>query len=576
MRLCRYRRAKGLIAYFLCFNLCFLSFPRVAAANPALLAFVAFEVPAVAELFGVIGSYLFVGTATTIVTATTVGIAVELSRSSPVTGEAIRSGEKEAAIGLLLAESVITLNDLQVDQFREGKMKMSTDMMSSQIVSSAVARYGVPSRYNPVPVYDYMKSVNDHVYPEPEASVTGTGFTRQVIAPYQVISSDYIGFSDNPMSYLYIYGGTSTALLQHLLTYPTFMERQYKKHLEIYNDTFFSPGSFGARHCIEPRREQTFSRVHYYTPVSLDPVSAPPVTMSISHSSTMLPVMVGKNVTQVPSLSSALYIIPAVKYNCMYLDEEYNLKEELLSSEIRSYIPSVPAQIRRVDVSPQPVFIDYNSVIAHPDSRQRTFGLLPPVSQVPELMDIYGSRALSPDALADLYNRAWQRASSRADYKGIPYTASRAATAQMVSDIRDVRNLDLTIAGALVTPVSIDGTANWDVPVYNVFTNTYVSMLTVQQSAGFDIGDYPHIPRPSPDALLDLSPVLNSFGWLFAINIKTREADCPVFNVDIEYLNFHDTFSSQCEVLNDNEKLFRTFAVIMWSMIGLLITFRRK
>ncbi|WP_156341086.1 hypothetical protein [Morganella sp. EGD-HP17] len=575
MRICCYHRTKGLIAYFLCFNLCFLSFPRVASANPALLALVAFEVPAVAELFGVIGSYLFVGAATTVVTATTVGIAVELSRSSPVTGEAIRSGEKEAAVGLLLAESVITLADLEVEKFRKGQMKMTADMMSSQIVSSAVARYGVPSRYNPVPVYEYMESANSHVYPEPQASVTGTGLTSAVIAPYQ-ISAGYINYTDNPDYHAYIYGGTDTALFQHLLSYPSFLENKYKKHLEIYNDLFFSVGSFGARHCVEARSESGYNSVHNFTPVSLDPPTAPAATMTISRSSSVIPVMTGNKVIQVPAYSSALYVIPPVKYNCMYLDEEYNFKGELLTSEIRTYSPSVSAQTVRVDVAPQAAFIDYNSVMAQPDSRQRTFGLLPPVYQVPELMDIYGGRALSPEALADLYNRAWQRASSRADYKGVPYTASRAATAQMVRDIRDVRNLDLTIAGALVTPVSIDGTAKWDIPVYSVFTNTYVSMLTIQKSAELDIGDYPVIPRPVLDAELDLSPILNSFGWLFAINVKTRKADCPVFNVDIEYLDFHDAYSSHCEVLNDNENIFRTFAVIVWVMIGLLITFRRK
>lgn len=570
MRLCRHSWAKRLITYCLCVNLSLLSFPRVASANPALIAVMAFEAPAIAELFGVLGSYLFVGTTTTVVTATTVGIAVELSRRSPTTGEAIRSGEKESAIGLLLSESLISMSDLDVKNFRDGQLTMSTERMSSEVVDSAIARYGVPAKFNPIPVYTYLESVNGNEYPKPEPSETGTGLTSQIIAPYQLAVNSMISSDDNPDYHTYIYGASDSAVFQQLLTYPSFMQADYLRRYEDYQSAFFKEG-FEGYHCTTPEESST----NRYTPVSLDPLTAPAITLSIARTANTLPVMVGTAITPLPVSSQAEYRIPAARYHCVYHHETLNYKGEVIKSELVPYSVLIGVRSRSVSVVPEARFVD-NSTVHGEEEKQKRFGLLPPVSTMPDLLEIYGTRQLSAQALADLYNRAWERASAQAGYQGIPYTPARAATAQMINDIRDVRQLDLSLAGALVTPINAEGTADWDIPIYNVTTNTYVSMLVVQQNVTIDIGDYPSIPLPIIDAELDLSPIINSFKWLFAINIISRKAECPIFRVDIDYLDFHDAFSSHCELLDDQASNIHLFTTLLWSMLGLFITFRRK
>ncbi|WP_140187814.1 hypothetical protein, partial [Providencia stuartii] len=203
-----------------------------------------------------LGSYLFVGTTTTVVTATTVGIAVELSRRSPTTGEAIRSGEKESAIGLLLSESLISMSDLDVKNFRDGQLTMSTERMSSEVVDSAIARYGVPAKFNPIPVYTYLESVNGNEYPKPEPSETGTGLTSQIIAPYQLAVNSMISSDDNPDYHTYIYGASDSAVFQQLLTYPSFMQADYLRRYEDYQSAFFKEG-FEGYHCTTPEETST-------------------------------------------------------------------------------------------------------------------------------------------------------------------------------------------------------------------------------------------------------------------------------------------------------------------------------
>lgn len=569
MRLCGYFRAKRIIAYFLCFNLCFLSFPRVASANPLLLAPLLFEVPAIAELFGVLTSYLYIGVATTAVTTTTIAIAVEVSRNTPTTGEAIRTNEKENAVGFLLSESVITLQDLNVDNYKEGKVILATDEITGSIVESAISRYGFPSRYNPIPIYEYMASINDNKYPEPEVSVTGHGLVSDIIAPYQVEARNIIDYSDNPRYDTYIYGGNSNELLNYILTFPSFMKREYEKLYDGYQRAFFLTSKEGL-FCVEP---QIRGSDKYY-PLTLDPLITPPIQLSITHSKTALPVKVGNNIKSLPSYSQGIYLIPSVTYNCTYLHEQYNFKKELILSEILNYAYRSPELYQVIELSPEKTYVDYNAV--QPDQKEKRLEWLPPIQASPELMDIYQQRDLSPAKLAELYNQLWQQASSRPDYKGIPYNPARVATAQMVKDIRDVRNLDLTVAGILAQPINSAGTKEWDIPIYNAITNTYVSMVTVQQNAEIDWGEYPDLPLPPLDAILDLSPILNSFKWLFAIDIKSRKADCPVFPINIDYFDFHDVYSSHCVVLNDNKESLSLFFTLMWGMLGLFITFRRK
>ncbi|MEY1272953.1 hypothetical protein [Proteus mirabilis] len=570
MRLCGYFRAKRIISYFICFNLCFLSFPRVASANPLLLAPVLLEVPAIAELFGVLTSYLYVGVATTAVTTTTIAIAVEVSRNTPTTGEAIRTNEKENAVGFLLSESVITLQDLNVDNYKKGKVTLATDEITGAIVESAISRYGFPSRYNPIPIYEYMASINENKYPDPEASVTGHGLISDIIAPYQVEARDIIDYSDNPHYETYIYAGNDNELFNYILTFPSFMKDEYQKLYDEYNWFFFSSKKYPAQYCVEPKDRGSDK----YYPLTLDPLITPPIQLSITHSQTSLPVKVGKNIKPLPAYSQGIYFIPSVTYNCTYLHEQYNLDKELIVSEILNYVYHSPELSQVIKLYPEKNYVDYNAV--QPDKKEKRLEWLPPIQASPELMDIYKQRDLSPAKLAELYNQLWQQAASRPGYKGIPYNPSRVATAQMVSDIRDVRNLDLTVAGILAQPINSAGTKEWDIPIYNAITNTYVSMVTVQQNAEIDWGEYPDLPLPPLDAILDLSPILNSFKWLFAIDIKSRKADCPIFPINIDYLDYHDVYSSHCVVLDDNQETINLFFTLMWGMLGIFITFRRK
>lgn len=568
MRLCRHSRATGIAVYCLCFNLCFLSFPRLASANPALLALVAFEAPAIAEIFGVLGSYLFVGATTTAVTATTVGIAVELSRSTPVTGSALRTENKETALGMLLREGLITTQDLAIEHYKEGQLIMATSEVTGD-VATALSLYGTPSIYNPVPIYQYIEQVPSVKYPLPEYSEVGFGLSSTIIAPYQLSASSYIDSSDNPQSMRYIYGGTAVDVFNGLLTYDSFMSREYKERLSAYNHAFVND-YYVTSACTTAHQTPRDA----YSPVSLDPFVKTPLQMTISHSASTLPVMTGKDIIPQPVESRALYFMPEVTFNCVYLHEKLGDNGAVTFSELLHHSLVLPAKNTKVYLFPHQDFVDRNK----PEDVQtmRHSLVLASLATDAAVLDKYRELEIAPARIAALYNALWIRASSRADYRGIPYTASNAVTAQMVQDIRDVRNIDLSIAGALVTPINQAGTREWDIPIYNVTNNTYVSMVTVQQNAEIDWGDYPSIPRPIVDAWLDLSPILNAFQWLFALNIQARKADCPVFAVDIAYLDFHDTLRTHCEVLNENEPTLKLFFSIVWVALGLRVTFRRR
>ncbi|MGX2951419.1 hypothetical protein ACWIYZ_11315 [Ursidibacter arcticus] len=77
----------------------------------------------------------------------------------------------------------------------------------------------------------------------------------------------------------------------------------------------------------------------------------------------------------------------------------------------------------------------------------------------------------------------------------------------------------------------------------------------------------PDLDAPSSDTIL--SPLKKFLPDLQNFELRSRSAQCPVWKVDIEFLNFHSEISEHCVLVEKYRELLKLIFGIIWSFIAL-------
>lgn len=409
--------------------------------------------------------------------------------------------------------------------------------------------YSPPSLLNPVPVY---------IPPKPVISFpsvpSGVNFTFYPSGLYNV-RSGIVSDDVNPDNLPYISASDVTELADFILANnKKKTDYAYDRILNGYNALVFggqvnNNGSVtSVQGCNNPPE-----------------FNYPQIISNVNSSSQTARYMVNGSVKNLPVLSHIQIYVPSVSFTCHFINPD------VVVQPVSSYVSST--SIADITISPDASFIDTSGTTQDIGNSQ----LLPPLGQVADIQDEFKRRALTPAQIASFINTAWQQASSREGYKGIPYSSSIAVTPQLVKDITDARGMSLTVA-SLFEPVGKAG--YWDIPVYNFTLNQYVSITNIEADPVIDFGPNPGVlaPELAPAESFEkpLAPLLNIMPFMKEIKLPEKPLVCPVFSYDIPFVNLKGVFDIHCIILSQYFSVISDVSIVFWTMISLFIILRRR
>lgn len=559
MRLDRGSWFRRLTVYYLCFCVVFVSFPRrTEAAFPLAIPIVMAAVPAgttsLSAISGVTLSYIAYTLGITAVATTAAGVALEYNgRTSSSTGANLRQDGIPVAGSTMISMGVTKPSDWDMP-YHGGRLVNVTS--SSQMASIAPglinspSLYSPPSLLNPVPVYIPPKPVIS--YP---SAPSGVKFTSYPGGVYN-IKSNIISDDINPDNLNYISASDISELASFILA-----------NNKTKTDYAFERirGGYSALYNGGRINDHGVYRDGYACGDLLPPLDYPQIISTVTSSSQTGRYMIDGSVKTLPALSHIQIYVPAVSYSCFLPQSVGGLTS--ISNSVGS------TTIADITVSPNPSFIDISGSNQDVDNPQ----LLPPLGQVAGIQEDFKYRYLTPAQIASFINTAWQQASAREGYKGIPYSSSIAATPQLIKDIMDARGMSLSLS-SLFEPVGKAG--YWDIPVYNITLNQYVSITNIEADPVIDFGPNPGVTAPelAPSAGFEkpLGPIFNIMPFMRELKLPHKASFCPTFSYDIPLINISGKFDAHCRILSPLTPLISQIFVITWTLLALFIVLRRK
>lgn len=543
---------RRLTVYYFCVCIVLLSYPRrseafLPLAIPLVMAAVPAETAALSAISGVTLSYIAYGLGITAVATTAAGVALEYNGRTPSSTSANLRQDGIPVTGATMIDMGITKPSDWDMPYRGGKLVNVTSPAQLASVAPGLVNsssiYSAPSLLNPVPVYIPPKPVIS--YP---TAPSGVNFTAYPSGVYNV-RSRFIYDDVNPDNLPYISASDVTELADFILANnKTQIDKGFEKIQEGYRAL-----ALGGRIL-----DNGVIRDGYKCPM-LPPLTYPQITSNVTSSSQTGRYMINGTVKSLPALSHIQIYIPSVSFTCPAVNPASN------------YVSSTV--IADFTVSPDSSFIDTSGTLQDTNNSQ----LLPPLGQVADVQDEFKRRKLTPAQISSFINTAWQQASTREGYKGIPYSSSIAVTPQLVKDIMDARGMSLSLA-SLFEPVGKAG--YWDIPVYNVTLNQYVSITNIEADPVIDFGPNPGITAPElPPASgfeKPLAPLLNIMPFMKEIKLQSKPLVCPVFNYDIPFVNLKGVFDIHCAIFSPYYPLISNVSIIFWTLISLFIILRRR
>ncbi|ECI8047207.1 hypothetical protein E4470_05675 [Salmonella enterica subsp. enterica] len=559
MRLDRGSWSRRLTVYYLCFCVVFVSFPRrTEAAFPLAIPLVMAAVPAgtssLSAISGVTLNYIAYTLGFTAVATTVAGVALEYNgRTSSSTGANLRQDGIPVAASTMISMGITQPSDWDMPYYGGRLVNVTSPGQLASVAPGLVnspSLYSPPSLLNPVPVYIPPAPVIS--YP---SAPSGVNFTSYPGGVYNV-KSNIVSDDVNPDRLSYISASNVNELADFILANnKTKTDYAFERIRDGYSALYY-----GGR-----INDHGVYRDGYACGDLLSPLEYPQIASSVTSSSQTGRYMINGTVKTLPALSHIQIYVPAVSYTC-FLPQPVG---ELTS--ISNYVSSTV--IADITVSPDSSFIDTSGNSQDTGNSQ----LLPPLGQVPGIQEEFRYRPLTPAQIASFINTAWQQASAREGYKGIPYSSSIAATPQLIKDIMDARGMSLSLT-SLFEPVGKAG--YWDIPVYNVTLNQYVSITNIEADPVIDFGPNPGITPPElpPAAGFEkpLAPILNIMPFIWEIKLPQKAYFCPTFNYDIPLINISGQFDAHCRILSPLTPVISQIFVIIWTLLALFIVLRRR
>lgn len=550
---------RRLTVYYFCGCIVLMSYPRPAKALlPFGIAIVAAAVPAgttsLSAISGVTLSYIAYTLGITAVATTVVGVALEYNgRTSSSTGANLRQDGIPVAGSTMVAMGITKPSDWDMP-YNGGRLVNVTSPGQLASVAPGLVNspslYSPPSLLNPVPVYIPPKPVIS--YP---SAPSGVEFTSYPGGVYNV-KSNLVSDDVNPDNLSYISASDVNQLADFILANnKTRADYAFEKIKDGYSALYYGGRIY----------DHGTYRDGYACGDLLPPLDYPQITSTVNSSSQTGRYMINGSVKTLPALSHIQIYVPAVSFTCFLPQAVGGL------TSISNYVGSTV--IADITVSPNSSFIDTSGNTQDTGNSQ----LLPPLGQVAGIQEDFKYRYLTPAQISSFINTAWQQASAREGYKGIPYSSSIAATPQLIQEIMEVRGMSLSLA-SLFEPVGQAG--YWDIPVYNFTLNQYVSITNIEADPVIDFGPNPGVAAPElvRDAGLEkpLAPLLNIMPFMNEIKLPHKPLVCPVFNYDIPFVNLKGSFDIHCAILSPYYSLISNISVIFWTMISAFIILRRR
>lgn len=575
MRLRCHYWPKRIVVYSLCFFLLMFSYPRPSyAVLPLLLAAVPVGTATFAEVAGISMAYTaanggpMVGV---LYLSTMTHMNNEFDRALEQMGNNLRAERRIPVVGAAaIAKGIIEPSAFNVDMYG-GKVVNVTSpselaALSPQI-SGVDALYGTPSRINPVPVF--IPELSPDYYPKVPTDAVLSSYPNGV---YNVSAKNFDN-SFNPDKYGYATARTVEDLLD------LYIAGNADSFKYIYNNRVNSYQRFidDCEICSKGGIYESNYYLSVYTVIRLDEFSFPDLIKVVSHSDAKQRYNINGAMVSLPVMSHMSASIPNIIFNNTYQLDNYvresvNSDFVLQSSKIenRTYNSS-GYSLGFIDIFP-------NSNLAEkPNTEGQGAIILSPLYTQPDIITQLQNVPLTAAQVASLINTAWQNASVRPDYTGIPYSSAVSVSTATVTEVLQARNISLSMAN-LLEPVSQTG--RWDLPVYNITLNQYVSNTYVEQVPELDLGPNPNTQAPALKPPLSMSvilaPITNILPFMRDIDLHSRAAQCPIFELDIEYFKKRYILDSHCALLNNNSPLISSFFIICWTMLSLFIVIRRR
>ncbi|MDR0218074.1 MAG: hypothetical protein LBI71_04185 [Enterobacteriaceae bacterium] len=182
-----------------------------------------------------------------------------------------------------------------------------------------------------------------------------------------------------------------------------------------------------------------------------------------------------------------------------------------------------------------------------------------------QLIDKLNEMKIDVDELTKLYNDMFMEASLSPDYQGVPYSASNPITKQeIISSNPELSNLRKS---EWLKPAQINSNSPIQVmPSYSNFTESDNSQ---NDNADIKEGDikYPDLDMPTAEQIL--TPYKSFFPELQNFTIPFRNAQCPVWDVNIPFMNYQGKMDLHCPLIEENRGVFESIFVLVWSFMAL-------
>lgn len=562
MRLCRYSWPSRLIIYCFCASFVIITTPRPArAAFPLLYAPLAVSAPVLAEIYAVAlgwaASMVAPVAAGVAVSATVVGVGVALDRRTPRSvGNSLRaSGVPVAGVSMLEA-GIVSASDFDM-AYNDGQMKNVTsqaELVALKASGPAASYYSEPSKFNPVPVY--IPPLPSFHYPSVSESTMISSFANGVYNIRQGGKWLISDSADNLQSW-FINDDKDR------------IESQLNKIAEDYVNFFDE-----RQYCLQNMIRESYPFTDIYTVKSLDSFSYPAVKSQVLNSAQKGTFIINGKRKTLPLSTYLNRYIEAFAFQCVYEVARYKYygmdKEVFISHNGYSVVFSGREYyLGAHTVTP-------SSSLAEQDNTSPTESVIMmplPMNQL--LLEELSRSALSASQIAAMINVAWRDAAAVPGYAGIDWPGVSVVTPAMIQEIIDARGLSPSKAD-LLSPVSDSG--RWDIPIYNITLNQYVSITYVEAVPDIDFGEFPDNPLPELPLVLPIDrilfPITDNLNFMKDFKLRARSATCPIFSFNV--FNHDYTFREHCTLLNQSQSIISLFSIIAWTILSLFIVIRGR
>lgn len=202
-----------------------------------------------------------------------------------------------------------------------------------------------------------------------------------------------------------------------------------------------------------------------------------------------------------------------------------------------------------------------------------------PQQAIDSLTDAEKAKKLNPVVVAAAANQAWQKAASKPDYDGIPYSVSDPITPDEVSKWKDANPDRYPTVGDVVAP---QPSANqpWKLPV-SPSSPTQDSSPTVpginpSSQPITNLGVDPVIGSPVvediPTADQILKPIFSLMPGFKSFDVSSGGAQCP--KPEFDALGKHYVVDTHCSLLEQNRALLAAVMAAVWSLASALVVLR--